>query len=175
MPIRLLIDGYNLIGAYGLMGNKDLEVERKGLIKKLCEYKKLKKIDITVVFDGLRSDNDIASRDRMGGISIIYSRIGESADDLIKRIVKDSGSGEGFIVVTSDREISGFCSGYNATVISSGEFKSRLEMASFYQNKDFDDDEENGYLPLHISTKKKGNPRKLSKTERQKKSKLRKL
>ncbi|OGL42220.1 MAG: hypothetical protein A2043_09975 [Candidatus Schekmanbacteria bacterium GWA2_38_9] len=175
MSIRLLIDGYNLIGAYGLMRNKNLEDERNGLIKKLCEYKKIKNYEITVVFDGTGNSSPFEGGDRMGGISIIYSRIGESADDLIKRIVKDSGSGEGFIVVTSDREISGFCSGYNATVISSGEFKSRLEMASFYQNKDFDDDEENGYLPLHISTKKKGNPRKLSKTERQKKSKLRKL
>ena len=174
MAIRLLIDGYNLIGAYGLMRNKNLEGERKGLIKKLYEYKKLKKIDITVVFDGLRSDNDIASRDRMGGISIIYSRIGESADDLIKKIVKSEGSAEGFVIVTSDREISSFCSGYNATVISSGEFKIRLEMASFFQDKDIDD-EEDGSLPLQISTKKRGNPRKLSKTERQRISKLKKL
>lgn len=175
MSIRLLIDGYNLIGAYGLMRNKNLEGERNGLIKILCEYKKVKFFDITVVFDGLRSNNQIEGRDRMGGISIIYSRIGESADDLIKKIVKNEGSGEGFIVVTSDREISDFCSRYNATVISSGEFKSRLEMASVFQDKDLDDEEENGSFPLQRSTKKKGNPRKMPKTERQRKSKLRKL
>ena len=175
MPIRLLIDGYNLIGAYGLMRNKNLEGERKGLIKKLCEYKKLKKIDITVVFDGLRSNNDIESRERMDSILIIYSRIGESADDLIKKIVKSQGSAEGFVIVTSDREISSFCSGYNATVVSSGEFKDRLEMASVLQDKDIGDEEEDESFSPRINTKKKGNPRRLSKTERQRISKLKKL
>jgi len=175
MATKLLIDGYNLMGAYGLMRNKNLEFERDGLIKKLCAYKRIKNYDITVVFDGLRSNNPLEEYDRIGGISMIYSRVGESADEVIKKMVKTGNTGGGFIVITSDREIADFCSGYNATVISSGEFKSKLESACVLQSRGFDKNEDDEYQPAQISTKKRGNPRRLSKIERQRRAKLKKL
>ena len=175
MPAKLVIDGYNLIGAYGLMRNRDLQNERDTLIKKLSDYKKIKKFDITIVFDGWRSNNLFEGYDRTGGVSIIYSRTGESADEVIKKIVKGGQGRENFIVVTSDREVADFCNRYNATVVSSGEFKDKMELASVFQTDDFSKDEDSFQESGKLSTKKKGNPRRLSKEERKIMSKLKKL
>jgi len=175
MPVKLVIDGYNLIGAYGLMRNRDLQKERDIFIKKLTDYKKIKKIDITIVFDGWRSDNPFEGYDRIGGVSIVYSRAGESADEVIKKMVKDGQGMESFIVVTSDREVADCCSKYNATVVSSGEFKGKLEMASVFQGDNFGKDEDDAEKPGKISTKKRGNPKRLSKVERKARLKLNKL
>ena len=45
-------------------------------------------------------------RDLAGGVAIIYSRLGEKADEVIKRLV--AAGSEEILVVTSDREIATF-------------------------------------------------------------------
>ena len=50
----------------------------------LIEYRKGKSHDITVVFDGWKTGEARESQSATGGIKVIYSRIGEKADSVIK-------------------------------------------------------------------------------------------
>ena len=73
------------------------------LIDALIEYGKRKSHDLTVVFDGWRTGQGQESRTVIGGVKVIYSRIGDKADSVIKRMI--SAERREWIVVTSDREI----------------------------------------------------------------------
>ncbi len=66
----------------------------------LAAYRKIKPHRITVVFDGHHSPAFSQQRARKKGIAIRFSRRGESADDLIKRMA--SKEREKALVVSSD-------------------------------------------------------------------------
>ncbi len=177
MALRLVIDGYNYICAsLGLSGSHpgrmDPTVERDALIEKLVAYKKLKSAKITVVFDGTRSDNLWRSRGSQKGIEVAYSRSGEEADTIIKEIAREQGSG--LTIVTSDRELGSYCAQHGAVIVSSGEFYDRLNMALYADMKGIEEEDE-GQTPSDAGGKRKGPARKLSKKEREKRKKLKKL
>jgi hypothetical protein len=80
-----------------------MEKARDELLSQLAEYRKNRAHDITVVFDGYKSGmatQQVSCRDE---IKIIYTRLGEKADDVIKKIV--SRERREWVVVTADREI----------------------------------------------------------------------
>lgn len=95
----IIIDGYNLIG----VDHEDLAAEREGVIRMLSDYRKTRGHDITVVFDGWKSGSRREEKMSAGGIRIIYSRLGEKADSVIKRIICTEK--KEWIVISSDREI----------------------------------------------------------------------
>ncbi|MCL4457903.1 MAG: NYN domain-containing protein [Nitrospirae bacterium] len=96
---HIIIDGYNVIGIF----HKDMEKARDSFIDLLMRYKKIKSHDITVVFDGHKSGGGTENMSVSGGVKVIYSRLGERADDVIKRIV--SNERKEWIVVSNDRDI----------------------------------------------------------------------
>lgn len=96
---NILIDGYNLIGVF----HKDLKRARERLIESLIAYRKQKAHNITIVFDGYKQGLGKESSEIIGGIRVIYSGLGERADDVIKRILREEK--KFWIVITSDREI----------------------------------------------------------------------
>jgi uncharacterized protein len=83
--------------------HKDMEKARDGLIAVLAGYRKIKDHEITVVFDGYKSGMASQSISYKGNVKVIYSRLGESADDVIKKTV--SQERREWIVVTADRDI----------------------------------------------------------------------
>ena len=90
MAIRIIIDGYNLIGSEkGLRG--DLEGKRNQLIQQLQQYQEGKDYPITVVFDGWRSGWIREVEERVGGITVIFSQQGEKADSVIQRLAREMG------------------------------------------------------------------------------------
>ena len=120
----ILIDGYNLIKQSDNLRRyerKSLEAGRNALITKLVEYEKKKSHRIIVVFDGRKSGSPDEGRDREGRINIIYSRYGERADDVIKRLAAQA-VGD-IIVVSSDREISSYATSLGKTPLTSPEFE----------------------------------------------------
>ena len=178
MALRLVIDGYNYICAsMGLSGSHpgrmDPTVERDALIEKLLTYKKVKRAKITVVFDGGRSGNIYRSRGTHKGIEIEYSRSGEEADDIIKEMAK--AQGQGLTIVTSDRELGSYCEAHGAVIIRSGEFYDRLNQALYADTKGVEEEDGDGQTPSDAGGKRKGPARKLSKKEREKRKKLKKL
>ena len=89
MAIHIIIDGYNFIrqsGELAALDRQDLQLGRDALVDMLAAYKKLRAHKITVVFDGTADPALFPSRDRAKGIAVRYSKGGESADDLIKRL-----------------------------------------------------------------------------------------
>ena len=165
MAIQIIIDGYNLIGNLdGLRGN--LESKRRRLIQQLALYYARKGHPVTVVFDGWHSGWLHEVEERIDGITVIYSQQGEKADAVIVRLARKSGNG--CVVVTSDREVRNAVERFGAAAIYAGEFNSilhRLETG-------VDDDEEDS--PSDPSTKA-GNPKRLSKVERRRRERLKKL
>jgi hypothetical protein len=95
--------------------------------------------------------------------------VGEKADDVIKRLVRERGAGS--MVITSDREISKDAERMSVVAIPSDQFREKLEQ-SVGEVETFLKDEEEGE---DRGVKKKGLSRKLSKKEKRKRIALRKL
>src|SRR4030042_5921590 len=92
--MHIIIDGYNLIRqSDALRGpeRRTLEEGRKALVRSLAHYKRFRGHRITVVFDGWEGGSPKEERDLAGGVEIIYSRLGEKADEGIKRLVAAAG------------------------------------------------------------------------------------
>lgn len=150
----LLIDGYNLIGTF----HDDLSGARDELLHKLHEYKKIKGHDITVVFDGWKSGGQHERSFVTGGITVIYSRLGETADAVIKRII--SQRKKKWIVISSDRDIRSASWTSGSVPVTADEFLSALERAETSFRGEYERLEDSGH-----TVRRKGNPKKLSKKE----------
>jgi len=172
MPIHLIIDGYNLLGARGGL-HGDVETRREALIRELAGYRQRKGLPVTVVFDGWRSGASTQQAEWREGIEVVYSRKGEQADAVVKRLAEKYGSG--CAVVSSDHEVGNAARAQGSTVMTSGEFETRMHMsgtrpAARKQEADDEDDVRRSRDP-----KKKGNPKKLPKNLRKKANQLKKF
>ncbi len=134
----------------------------------MAEYRKVKGHDITVVFDGWKSGGSEENQSVVGGVRVVYSRLGEKADSVIKRII--SSDKRQWVVVTSDRDIADHAWACGSIALSSWEFLMVIEKSKKVISGDFDFLEEGKY-----ELSKKGSPRKLSKKEKAKKRALSKL
>jgi hypothetical protein len=167
--MHIIIDGYNLIG----ISHRDMQSQRERLVEQLIEYRKKKEHDITLVFDGWKGGQGRETRTVTGGITVIYSGLGERADDVIRKIV--SRRERKWIVVSSDREVENAAWKYSCVPVKSDDFYDALvrsvkEVSERSDNEElWDDEEEEYYQPP------KGNPRKLSKKQKEIKRVLQRL
>ena len=123
--MHIVIDGYNLIRQSDHLrpfDKRSLEAGRNALLQLLAPYRKGKQHAITVVFDAWDGGGPLEERDTHAGISIVYSRRGKTADEVIKEMVGRRG-GEELLVVTSDRDVADHAVHRGATAISSPEFE----------------------------------------------------
>ena len=150
---------------------KSLEAGRQALINKLVEYEKGKNHQITVVFDGGQSDWVDEGRDREGKINIVYSRFGEKADDVIKRLAART-VGD-VIVVSSDREISSYVTQLGKTSLASPEFEVIMNKAMFSSPRPTSVAKKNE--SNERQTKKKGPAKRLPRAKRKAQTKINKL
>ena len=167
--MHLIIDGYNLIYAGRLLPSAtshDLERERDHLVDQLSSYRQTRPYQITVVFDGWRGGWAAEKRERKKGIELIFSSLGEKADEVIKRLIKEKGPGA--IVITSDRDIARFAERIAVSVIPSDQFRERMEMSADKFGENFEEGKEAG-------VKQKGPSRTLSKKEKRARAALKKL
>jgi predicted RNA-binding protein with PIN domain len=174
MSLHLVIDGYNLIRqspALRSIESNSLEEGRDALIARLAGYKRFKTHSITVVFDGAQAHSLGPEKTREKGIDIIFSRHGELADNVIKRIVAKEGGRA--VVVTSDRDVANHAVRYGAATIDSVDFEFKMRMAGDADSMSPDlNDEQSGWRP---TTKKKGPARRRSKKQRRSRARTRKL
>ena len=152
----IIIDGYNLIG----VNHHDLNRQRERLVQLLIAYRKIKGHDITVVFDGWKSGGGREVQAVTGGVRVIYSRLGEKADSVIKRII--SRERKEWIVITSDRDIMSYAWSIGSVPIPSPEFQPLLEKGDLSLSGEYDLIEEDH----DEARQRKGNPQMLSKKER---------
>ena len=152
----IIIDGYNLIG----IQHRDLRKQREELIQQLIVYKKLRGHDITVVFDGWKTGGHREEHLATGGIRVIYSRVGDTADDLIRKMLRQDGKER--IVITSDRAISQHAWSVGAIPVPSDLFRKQLEHCGRHRDSEgcgtLEDDDDD--IP------QKGNARRPSKKDK---------
>lgn len=162
MAVHLIIDGYNL-GKRGslayLFDSSDLETGRRLLLERLAEYKKSRHARITVVFDGTSGSALSREKDSYRGIEVIYSRQGETADEVIIGALRRRPPG--LMVVTSDRAIINEAKSHGVPFIT----PDRLEAAIDGVNDDDGPERE----------EKKGNPRKAPKSVRRARRMIKKV
>ncbi len=172
MSLHLIIDGYNLIRQspwLSLVDARDLEEGREALVQSMADYRRRRpQHRITVVFDGWQGGSLRESRDLYHGVVVVYSRRGERADEVIKRLLAREGNRA--VMVSSDRELQAFAEKAGATWVAAGQFESHYLRSSSTPG-DVEDEE----TPVHQGGPKKGNAHRLKKSLRQKKERLRKL
>ncbi len=160
-----MIDGYNLIRQSPHLSQfeaLDLERGREALLERLAVYAKVRGHKITVVFDGWGNPHLKSKELTQRGIKVIFTRRGETADDWIKRRLKEFKEA---VVVSSDREVKSWAERMGAFSISSDEFEKKMEEALYMDLKGIDLDEDGSAEPI-----KKGPARRLSKRERKRRS-----
>lgn len=172
--MHIVVDGYNFIRQSPELCARErvsLEAGRESLLKQLAEFKAIRPHWITCVFDGKGGLGDRETRQFQGGIEVIYSAVGQTADEVIKKIAHRESAN--LLVVTSDREIANFVQRRGGAVISSPEFAEQMSMiVSGFSPSAQAEEEKDG---RERGTTKKGPSRRLPKNERKLKKSLSKL
>jgi predicted RNA-binding protein with PIN domain len=95
------VDGYNVTKAG--FGEMSLEQQRNRLISALAGLTAQTGTETTIVFDG--ADRIVGLPPAPRGVRVLFSRKGETADDLIRRLVRAEPAGRTVVVISSDREV----------------------------------------------------------------------
>jgi predicted RNA-binding protein with PIN domain len=124
MSLHLLIDGYNVIRKIPCLAASSLEAEREALVRFIEERRPQgsSRNSVTVVFDG---SEDVCGWPAMGGtVRVLFSR-GESADDLIKRLIEQDAGVKEAVLVSDDMELVRFARHSGAQAWSVAMFAAR--------------------------------------------------
>ncbi|HRR41737.1 MAG TPA: NYN domain-containing protein [Syntrophales bacterium] len=174
--MRIVVDGYNLIRQSDTLKRIDklsIEAGRRELIKRLARYARHRGHRVTVVFDGWMAGSPIEEREVMSGITVIYSKRGEKADEVIKRLVRQTG--EETVVVTSDREVAGAVSRAGAVAVPAPIFEARLDETRPVEEAGDDIAIDDDGDTIRHDTKKRGPARRISRKKRLAATKIKKL
>ena len=116
MSRHLLLDGYNVLRKVRRFADLSLADGRTALIRFVQESRPQgsPRNSVTIVFDGRE---DVFFLDSPSDVRVIFSK-GESADDVIKRMVQESRSPRDIVLVTEDRELGYFCRSLGAAIWS---------------------------------------------------------
>ncbi len=99
---HLVVDGYNV--TKGAWASMPLEAQRTRLVQRLAALSARTGAEVTCVFDG--ADVSVPPPVTPAqGVRVRFSRHGQSADELIRRLVAAEPPGRAVIVVSSDREV----------------------------------------------------------------------
>jgi len=98
---HLVVDGYNVTKTG--FPEISLEQQRNRLVGGLGGIAAQTGAEITVVFDGAERVVGLPPAPR--GVRVLFSRKGETADDLIRRLVRAEPSGRPVVVISTDKEV----------------------------------------------------------------------
>jgi hypothetical protein len=119
------------------------------------------------VFDGWQGGELKETRDLLHGVKVIFSRRGEKADEVIKRLLGQER--QRALVVSSDRELQIAADRVGAVWVTANHFETAYLQDSFGKTEENADDHP------RTGTQKKGPARRSSKRERQRQQRLKKL
>ena len=99
--VHLVVDGYNVTKTG--YGELSLEQQRGRLVAGLAVLAAQTGAEVTVVFDGAErvAPAPVAPR----GVRVLFSRAGETADEVVRQLVRAEPVGRPVVVVSSDREV----------------------------------------------------------------------
>lgn len=100
--VHLVVDGYNVTKTgYGELPLSD---QRTRLLSGLGGLAAQTRAEVTCVFDGAELDAPVAIA-APRGVRVLFSRPGQTADELIGELVRAEPQGRAVVVVSSDREV----------------------------------------------------------------------
>ncbi len=105
MTKLLIVDGYNLIyttNRYKKWRDTDLELARVKLIEDLATLKTTQDYRIILIFDAAKTGMPSRHHVEILGVDVWFTRAGETADQMIERIVYQSNFEGDIVVATSD-------------------------------------------------------------------------
>jgi predicted RNA-binding protein with PIN domain len=128
----ILIDGYNLMHAAGLMprrlGPGTLGRRRRTLINLLANRLSPEHVaSTTVVFDARNAPSDAEPATVEKGITIRYAVEQAEADDLIEDLIRHDSAPRALVVVSGDRRIQRAARRRGARAMNGEEFRTLLE------------------------------------------------
>jgi predicted RNA-binding protein with PIN domain len=98
---HLVVDGYNVTKRG--FAEMSLEQQRKRLVTGLGGIAAQTGDEVTVVFDGAERVHGLPPAPR--GVRVLFSRKGDTADELIRQLVRAEPPGRPIVVISSDREV----------------------------------------------------------------------
>ncbi|MFI7613208.1 RNA-binding protein [Nonomuraea terrae] len=124
--VHLIIDGYNVTkSGYGTLTLAD---QRNRLMTSLGGLVAQTGVEVTAVFDGAELNAPVQVV-KPRGVRVLFSEPGETADDLIRQLVRAEPPGRAIAVVSSDREVAESVRRMGARPVPSGLLLRRLGRA----------------------------------------------
>jgi hypothetical protein len=108
--MHLIIDGYNVMHALPVekeWPGRNSRERRGHFLGALRRYVGSRPHMVTVVFDGTKGGDDMGGYEKTGNLEVRYSRRGEEADQVIRRMVEESANPREILLVSSDKGVSG--------------------------------------------------------------------
>ena len=129
-PEYLLVDGYNIIFAWGeleAMARESLDAARKALCDLLCNYQGYRKCEVIAVFDAYKVRGGQGSVEKYHSIHVVYTKEAETADAYIERATYELGKRHRVRVATSDGPEQLIILGHGALRVSAAAFREEVE------------------------------------------------
>lgn len=101
----LVVDGYNMIFAWQELrplAENDLDAARRRLQDLLSSYAGFKKHTVVLVFDGYKNKGSTGEKTVSGGLRVVYTPEGETADAYIQALAAEVGRSYTLRVASSD-------------------------------------------------------------------------
>lgn len=157
MTETLIVDGYNIIFAwpeFEKIKESGMDHARAKLVSVLADYAALVGQKIILVFDAHQVKNAVERTETVDGIEVIYTRLGETADSLIERLVGGLLDRGKVYVATYDQAEQVIVFGRGAYRLTPGELRAEVRQAKkdsqrfFRQSKPADGYLENRLVPM---------------------------
>lgn len=127
----LYVDGYNIIGAWpeAQRNSWPLDECRDRLIHLLQDYAGYTGQEVWLVFDGYKAERPVRTVEERAGLTVVYTRHGETADHYIERMCQLLPRYREARVATSDGTEQTLILGRGATRLSARELWNELNQA----------------------------------------------
>lgn len=129
MRTALIVDGYNIINAWPELAelkSRKLEEARDKLLEIMINYAGFTGQEVVIVYDAHQVKGASGFRESFHGVEVVFSREGETADEVIERIV-------GEYTASGDREVYVATSDWIEQRIIFGKGAYRLPARELYQ------------------------------------------
>lgn len=167
----IIIDGYNFIKniAEYRCDWASIQSSKDRFSDALYSFNRKRNHSITVVYDGWRNGGSSESYEKTGGIHVIHSRKGETADMVIMRLCRESPGN--LVVVTADREIISSVIQNGGQAVNPAEFHHKISRPSTSHDYAAEVDNDPAYS-RRVNTRKKGPSRRVPKAKRKRRALL---
>ncbi len=129
----LLVDGYNIIFAWedlNRLAKESLDDAREALLNALGNYRGIKECHVTVVFDAYKVPGGTGNAENRGGVEVVYTKEGETADMYIERVSYELARKYRVKVATSDGLEQIMILGHGAQRVSAGDLRWELDQVN---------------------------------------------